>query len=114
MGRFARARARHRTAVYPLIALFGVLGGCSSPTAAAQNGGAVVRITEKDFHISGVTTRVAAGDVVLSVDNQGPDDHELIVVRTDDAALPLRADGVTVDEEQLDGVTVGALEPGPP
>jgi uncharacterized cupredoxin-like copper-binding protein len=51
---------------------------------------------------------------VLSVHNRGPDDHELIVVRARDSALPLRADGVTVDEDALEPAKVGILEPGAP
>jgi uncharacterized cupredoxin-like copper-binding protein len=44
---------------------------------------------------------VPAGTVSLSIRNQGPTTHELIVVRTDRAPdkLPLQDDGLTVDEE---------------
>jgi uncharacterized cupredoxin-like copper-binding protein len=75
--------------------------------------GDVVRVTERDFRIS-APARVAPGDVVLSATNMGPDAHELIVVRAPEGALPLRSDGFTVDEESLDAVIVGALEPGQP
>jgi uncharacterized cupredoxin-like copper-binding protein len=54
------------------------------------------------------------GKVVLRVHNLGPDNHELIVVRLDDHAIPIRADGVTVNEEALEPRTVGGLEPGVP
>ena len=57
---------------------------------------------------------MSSGDVVLSVSNEGPDDHELIVVRGDVSTLPIRADGITVDEEALEEATLGALEPGAP
>ena len=41
--------------------------------------------------------------------------HELIVVRTSAAAdLPLRSDAATVDEDGLEPVTIGTLEPGAP
>ena len=46
------------------------------------------------------------------VRNRGPVAHELIVVRRGSAGLPLRADGITVDEEALEPLTAGALEPG--
>jgi uncharacterized cupredoxin-like copper-binding protein len=72
----------------------------------------VVRITERDFRIH-APARIRAGEVRIVVTNHGPDQHELIVVRTSAAGeLPLRSDGATVDEEALDPVTVGVLEPG--
>jgi uncharacterized cupredoxin-like copper-binding protein len=64
----------------------------------------------RDFDID-APSRVPAGEVVFHVRNEGPDDHELILV---DAAgeLPMRRDGITVDEDALKGATVGTLEPG--
>ena len=73
----------------------------------------VVRVTERDFRIS-APKHVRAGDLLLSVRNRGPDAHELIVVRDRSSRLPLRRDGATVDEEKLEPVTAGALEPGHP
>src|SRR5262249_7571338 len=70
-------------------------------------------VTERDFHIT-APEKVRAGDVVLHVRNLGPDDHELIVVRAGKDELPLRADGLTVDEEKLEPRTVGGLEAGLP
>jgi uncharacterized cupredoxin-like copper-binding protein len=55
-----------------------------------------------------------AGDVVLSVRNRGPDDHELLVVRAPEGEPPLRADGMTVDEEGLGSALIGTLEPDDP
>ena len=83
---------------------------------SANHGGGertVVRVTERDFRISS-PKRVSAGDVRLSVLNRGPDAHELIIVRTQDSDLPLRPDGLTVDEEALERATIGVLEPGAP
>jgi uncharacterized cupredoxin-like copper-binding protein len=88
-------------------------GGCSTGQPTPRSHGTLVRVTERDFHIS-APDRASSGDVVLSVTNSGPDDHELIVVRADDPRLPLRADGLTVDEEGLDSVILGALEPAGP
>src|ERR1700704_3113961 len=96
-GRFGVCRA----AVYPVAAALLVVVGCSSGRAPAGVARNVVTVTEGDFHISVAQTRATSGDVVLSVHNRGPDDHELIVVRARDSALPLRADGVTVDEDAL-------------
>jgi uncharacterized cupredoxin-like copper-binding protein len=74
---------------------------------------ASVRVTQRDFHIS-APKRLPAGDVVLRVKNRGPDDHELLVVRTGGDELPLRKDGLTVDEEALEDHTAGVLEAGMP
>jgi uncharacterized cupredoxin-like copper-binding protein len=84
--------------------------GCGS--GGHEAGAHVVRVTERDFRIS-APRHVHSGDVVLTVHNRGPDQHELIVVR-DSARLPLRPDGSTVSEEKLEPVEAGALEPGHP
>jgi uncharacterized cupredoxin-like copper-binding protein len=87
--------------------------GCSAGKAGTQAAGTVLRVTERDFRIS-APKQTRAGGVRLSVTNKGPDQHELIVVRERGGRLPLRRDGVTVDEEVLDHATVGVLEPGTP
>lgn len=69
----------------------------------------MVRVTERDFHISATPNHVAAGDIQLVVRNQGPDTHELIVVRSE-SQLPLRLDGLTVDEQRLSALTVASLD----
>jgi uncharacterized cupredoxin-like copper-binding protein len=51
---------------------------------------------------------------VIIVDNHGPDSHELLMARIDDSPLPLRRDGLTVDEEAVEHRAVGSLEPGEP
>ena len=71
----------------------------------------MVRVSERDFTIR-IPARIPAGNVRFLVDNRGPDQHELIVVRAAGAELPLRADAATVDEEGLERSTVGVLEPG--
>jgi uncharacterized cupredoxin-like copper-binding protein len=70
-----------------------------------------VEVGERDFHIT-APAHVRAGAVDLHVVNRGPDDHELLVVRDPAATLPLRADGVTVNEEQLKPRIAGSLEAG--
>ena len=94
-----------------LVSVVLLAAGCGSGghQAAAQ----VVRVTERDFRIT-APKHVRAGEIVLSVSNRGPDAHELIVVRDRNSELPLRRDGSTVSEEQLEPVTAGALEPGQP
>jgi uncharacterized cupredoxin-like copper-binding protein len=94
------------------VALAGLfLAGCSAahrlPAAAS-----VVDVTERDFAISVTPRRVQAGSVLIRATNRGPDAHELIVARVRGRQLPLRSDGLTVDE---DGTKpVGVLEPGEP
>jgi hypothetical protein len=88
-------------------------GACSGAQGGARPPGVVVRVTERDFRIH-VPARIPAGDVRLLVENHGPDQHELIVVRASGGGLPLRSDAATVDEDGLEPVTVGTLEPGAP
>lgn len=71
-----------------------------------------MRVAERDFHISVVHGRVTAGTVLFRITNRGPDEHEFIVIRTDHG-LPLRPDGITLDEDALEKSIVGAIEPAP-
>ena len=93
-----------------LVALV-LASGCSGNGPSAPENGSPMRVTLRDFRIS-APDRVAPGDYVLSVENEGPEAHELIVVRKDGDELPFRPDGLTVDEEALD--TLGAIEPFQP
>jgi uncharacterized cupredoxin-like copper-binding protein len=52
--------------------------------------------------------------VRLVIQNRGPDTHELLIVRAGRRELPLRSDGLTVDEEELEPVTVAIAEGEPP
>jgi hypothetical protein len=102
------ARVARLTA--PAIALV-VAVGCGAGDGGASERKPTIRVTERDFRIDAPTT-ATAGLVTFTVRNRGPVAHELIVVRRGRDALPLRSDGTTVDEEALDPVTAGALEPG--
>ena len=95
-----------------MAALLGVvwLAAACSPRAAGGHERRVVRVTEKDFQISTVGT-ITAGDVILQSHNRGPESHELIVIRDPAGPLPLRQDGITVDEDALSKAEAGALEP---
>lgn len=88
-------------------------GACAGSDGSGRTPATVIRVTERDFTIH-VPPRIASGDVRLLVHNRGPDMHELIVVRSSAAHLPLRSDAATVDEEGLEPLTLGTLEPGPP
>jgi uncharacterized cupredoxin-like copper-binding protein len=89
-----------------------IVSGCGG--AARAESAAVVRISERDFGVVASPHEVSAGAVVLRVLNHGPDRHELIAVRLRGGGLPLRGDGMTINEEALDKATVGVLEPGAP
>ena len=69
-----------------------------------------MRAFERDFHISLVHGRVSAGTVLFRVTNRGPDEHEFIVIHAD-SGLPLRPDGITLDEDALQKSIVGSVEP---
>jgi uncharacterized cupredoxin-like copper-binding protein len=85
--------------------------GCGGGQGSA--GAPVIAVSERDFAIS-VPRVVHAGDVVFRVQNRGPDAHELLVVRAPNDHLPMRSDGLTVDEEHLQRDEIGALEPAEP
>jgi uncharacterized cupredoxin-like copper-binding protein len=107
-----------RSALYRLTALalaaaasIAALGcGATAPPGRASG---VIRISERDFHIS-APKRVQSGDFVLAVKNNGPADHELILAKEKESGLPFREDGLTVDEDAVESSIVGALEPGEP
>jgi uncharacterized cupredoxin-like copper-binding protein len=69
-----------------------------------------LRVTQKDFAISAAPKRLHAGKVRLVAHNDGPDTHELLLVRADGGRLPLRSDGLTVDEEALQSRLVTTIE----
>lgn len=83
---------------------------CSSSGRSSHAKGTVVRVDEKDFRIVVRPKRVPAGNVELVLRNDGPVTHELIVVRWRRSHLPLRHDGLTIDEDALPetGVLEGA------
>jgi uncharacterized cupredoxin-like copper-binding protein len=89
---------------------------CGSSGKATPIDGAIVAVTERDFHIA-APAHLKPGLVDLRVHNDGPDDHELILVpapRGGVGRLPLRKDGLTVNEEVLQSSEPGSLEPGEP
>jgi uncharacterized cupredoxin-like copper-binding protein len=87
------------------------LSGCGESRARA-NAGRTYAVTEKDFHIE-APQKLAAGTSTFDVANEGATDHELIIAPTANGSLPLRGDGLTVDEETLEASEPGALEPAP-
>jgi uncharacterized cupredoxin-like copper-binding protein len=89
------------------------LASACGSTPQRAPAGELVAVSEADFKIS-ATHGLTAGDVVFRVHNKGPDQHEFIIARSPSAVLPIRKDGVTIDEETLEKAEVGALEPGAP
>jgi uncharacterized cupredoxin-like copper-binding protein len=105
------ALRRHLVLSLPLL---GVLAVALAPAAGAARPGATrFSVVERDFSIRAPRS-VPAGDATLVIRNSGPEDHELLVVRSPSTRLPLRRDGLTVDEHALDADTAGALEPAVP
>jgi uncharacterized cupredoxin-like copper-binding protein len=82
-------------------------------STAASGPAATINVTERDFHIT-APKQVSSGNLLLKVSNKGPDQHELIVVRSQSTRLPIRSDGLTVNEAILNPVTEPSLEPGTP
>src|SRR3954471_14684843 len=108
-GRMAGAPKR-LVGLCALVACAFALPGCGGEDHARANG-PVLGVVEKDFKIT-APRQVPAGDLSLVVRNSGPDDHELIFVRARDAStLPIRADGLTVDEDAVERAEVTAIEP---
>jgi uncharacterized cupredoxin-like copper-binding protein len=95
-----------------LIGLTFIIAALVSRKADATSTTSVVRVTERDFHIGVVHGRIRAGTVIFRVTNRGPDEHEFIVIRADHG-LPMRPDGITLDEDALEKSIVDAVEPAP-
>jgi uncharacterized cupredoxin-like copper-binding protein len=102
-----RRAARVLPCLFACAVAASALSACSSRSTEPK--GTVVHVTLRDFRIKVSRSRVPAGDVQLVVQNNGPDTHEMLVARTS-APLPLRADGITVDEKALEPVTVEEVE----
>jgi hypothetical protein len=106
---FNRAHQR----IVPLAAFAALaLGGCGGHAVSRPT--AVLGVTERDFHIS-APTEMPAGTVVLRVTNHGPERHELLLMHAPSSGrLPLRSDGLTVDEDALAKSKAGSVEDLPP
>jgi uncharacterized cupredoxin-like copper-binding protein len=108
------AQTRPALALLPIAAATAIgvpLLATSAGRAGTARSAGTVRVTERDFSISAPKS-VNAGRVTIVVRNHGPDTHELIVVRENGHPLPLRADGLTVNEEALQPRTAVSLDGG--
>ena len=105
---------RSATALMLVGALTFALAACSSsdesgePSYAPSSGGDTggdsmggIATTLKDFSISASPADAAAGDVTFEVKNDGPSDHEMVIIKTDLApdALPTDSKGEVIEDE---------------
>src|ERR1700751_3205502 len=92
----ARMGLRFVTGVFATGLAALALAGCGGtrPAVPTASDGRVLHVVERDFQIK-LPSAVRAGEVTSAVHNEGPDQHELIVVRLSKAPLPLRRDGIT-------------------
>jgi hypothetical protein len=98
---------------FVVLALATVACSSSSREDPAPPAGSQVDLKVRDFRIK-APTRLGAGDVTFRISNLGPDTHELLFVRDDGRALPLRPDDLTLDEDALKPRTLGTLEDDQP
>jgi uncharacterized cupredoxin-like copper-binding protein len=90
-----------------------VVVGCAEADTVSRAPTSLIQISERDFRIVVTPDHVSAGEAELVVTNPAPDTHELIVVRSRRSQLPVRLDGLTVDEEASHAVaTVEGVAPG--
>jgi hypothetical protein len=101
MRRLSSRLGRLTLVVLPVL----LLVGCAEADSVTPVRDSLVQITEKDFRIVVTPGHIRAGHAELVVRNQGPDTHELIIVRSGGSRLPLRRDGLTVNEEALHEVS---------
>ena len=57
-----------------------IAAGCGGASDRSASSASSIAVSERDFAIAAPKT-LPAGEVVLRVQNQGPDAHELLVVR---------------------------------
>jgi uncharacterized cupredoxin-like copper-binding protein len=114
-GRPPRSRARRLAGAAGVAGLVVATASCAGGRPVAT--GTHVVVVEKDFSLHLSRTTVPAGTVTFQVDNEGPSTHEINLDRTSDAAgaLPLKADGLTVQEDssqlhRIDSVEVVRLD----
>lgn len=78
---------------------FGMVGAQASTTAKK---GKSVKVKLFEFQVKPKPKSIAAGKIKFVAKNIGTEDHEMVIVKGDDAAaLPVDADGA-VDESQID------------
>ncbi len=89
------------------------LAGCGESKAHAS-ASRTVAVTEHDFRVEAPASLPGGGSYTFIVTNDGATHHEMIIAPTKTGSLPLRSDGLTVDEEAIEASEPGSLEPGDP
>jgi uncharacterized cupredoxin-like copper-binding protein len=100
-----RTRDGRRTWLPTLMVLVALaLISCSA--APQPVSGPVMDVTLSDFDIVTSQPSVDEGGVTMRIANTGPATHEFVVVKSDlpPDELPIAADGLSADEEQLEFV----------
>jgi uncharacterized cupredoxin-like copper-binding protein len=104
---------RHCATGVMCAALVVALAACGGSHTEGHAGVQVVHVQERDFAIRAPHT-LKAGVFDFLVTNHGPVSHELLLVRVPKTGLPMRADGITIDEDALGRNLVGNLDPAAP
>ena len=86
-----------------------VLACCGSSSASSGEG---IDVQLEDFLVHIGATTAKTGEITLHLHNTGPSTHEINVDRTDllEGDLPLRADGLSVDEKSPDLTRIDSIE----
>jgi uncharacterized cupredoxin-like copper-binding protein len=96
-----RHLSRARTLALALaVAVAAATWSVAQASTGDGHAGPVVKITERDFRISAPAS-IRAGTVRFRIHNRGPDTHELLIAHASNGWLPIRDDGLTVDEETI-------------
>jgi uncharacterized cupredoxin-like copper-binding protein len=108
---FASPRARRLAPAWATLSIVTALiaAGCGGASDRSVSPASSIAVSERDFAIVAPKS-LPAGEVVLRVQNRGPDAHELLIVRAGSGELPMRSDGLTVAEESLAHREIGVLE----
>jgi len=110
--------AKHGRRLIPLVAGLAVLGlvatacggGGGGEEQGTGGGGETVNVELKDFSIVPEVSSVGAGPVTFAATNEGPSEHELVVLASDLAPDALPVEGGKVDEEGSGIEMVGEIE----
>lgn len=119
MQRHVTAKALAAVAILILGGTFFLSACAQAPqtsTGAPSAGNAVVRVVMDEWNFKPSIAAVPAGYVTFEAVNQGEDDHEVVILKTDKAAntLVVRSNATKVDETKVDeaasGEAVGEVE----
>ena len=101
-GTVDAARLRWGAALAAAVLVVAAIGFAAGPAVAQKTEPSTTVVVKiRDFKYHANRSVVPAGTVTFVVVNAGPSTHEFNVDRTDlpDGSLPLRADGLTVNED---------------